>query len=309
MKTLNHLSDTLPLFHTGMTGSPLCSEGVFIMALKRHGLIKTRIYNTWCNIKQRTRVGSLSVSKNYGNRGIKMCEEWKNDFMSFYAWSMNNGYNDNLTIDRKDNSGNYCPENCQWITNKEQQSNKRTNRNIEYDGETKTLTEWAKISGLEIKTLQGRIDSGWPIKKAMTHPLIPNMNDLTGNSYGRLTVLNLVKIGDHGAIWNCICSCGKTKQTRGSHLTAGLTKSCGCLQIETISLIGKNTVHEKPIIQYDLHGNFVKEFKSPIDAQNQTGIKKSCIVSVANKTEYKPGLIRKQSGGYIWKYKEVNICF
>ena len=229
--------------------------------------------------------------------------------MSFYTWSINNGYNDNLTIDRINNDSNYEPGNCRWITNKEQQSNKRTNRNIEYNGKTKTLTEWAKISGLEIKTLQGRINSGWPIEKAMTHPLVPSMNDLIGNIYGRLTVLSLSKIGDHGAVWNCVCNCGKTKQIRGANMTSGLTKSCGCINRETIAEIGRTTVHEKIIIQYDLNGKFISEYKSPVDAQRITGISKGNIISVANKKEFKPGKTRKTSGGYIWKYKEEKICF
>lgn len=69
----------------------------------------------------------------YGGRGINMCDEWKNSFENFYSWAKENGYKENLTIDRIDVNGNYCPENCRWITNKEQQNNKRNNHIIEYN--------------------------------------------------------------------------------------------------------------------------------------------------------------------------------
>lgn len=137
---------------------------------KTHGMSETRLFRCWTAMKARCRDKHLKAYKDYGGRGIKVCDEWEHDFMAFYNWSMANGYRDDLTIDRKDVNGNYCPENCRWITKKEQASNKRTNRYIEHNGETKTIAEWAKIAGVERSVLRGRIDRGWTMEKAMSTP-------------------------------------------------------------------------------------------------------------------------------------------
>ena len=87
--------------------------------------------------------------------------------MNFAKWAKENGYRDDLTLDRIDNDGNYTPENCQWISNTKQQWNKRSNRKIEYCGQVKTLKEWSEILGINYKTLQKRLNT-WGIERAMT---------------------------------------------------------------------------------------------------------------------------------------------
>jgi hypothetical protein len=92
---------------------------------KTHGLSRSRIYKTWEDMKTRCYNPNCRNYHNYGGRGIIVCEEWKNDFVVFYNWAMANGYTDELTIERVDVNGNYCPENCTWISLSEQSKNKR----------------------------------------------------------------------------------------------------------------------------------------------------------------------------------------
>ncbi len=90
-----------------------------------------------------------------------MCDEWKNDFQAFYDWSMSHGYAEDLTIDRIDNDKNYDPNNCRWITNKEQARNKQNSILISYDGKTLTANEWAMILGTGHDTIRQRFHKGW----------------------------------------------------------------------------------------------------------------------------------------------------
>lgn len=97
---------------------------------KKHNLCNTRVYRIWRNIKNRVLNPKKENYINYGGRGITICDEWKNDFMSFYTWAMENGYSDELSIDRIDNEGNYEPSNCRWTTRTMQSRNQRiSNKN------------------------------------------------------------------------------------------------------------------------------------------------------------------------------------
>ena len=93
-----------------------------------HGKYKTRLYKIWENMKQRCYNPKSSRYKDWGGRGIKICDEWLENFMNFYNWAIDNGYADNLSIDRIDNDKNYEPSNCRWATVKEQANNKRAYR-------------------------------------------------------------------------------------------------------------------------------------------------------------------------------------
>lgn len=137
----------------------------------RHELSRTRIYDIWQGMNRRCYDKNTREYKRYGGRGIAICDEWKNDFISFYNWAMENGYQENLTIDRIDNNGDYKPDNCRWITNAEQCLNRRTNRYVTYNEETKTISQWAKEKNLKFCTLSHRLDSGWSVEKALNLPV------------------------------------------------------------------------------------------------------------------------------------------
>lgn len=129
-------------------------------ANKTHGMRWTRLYNTWTQIKQRCTNEKNDRYEEYGGRGIKVCKEWMESFEVFIEWAQKNGYRNDLSIDRIDVNGDYEPDNCKWSTQVEQQRNKRNNHYIPINGKSKTVAEWAEISGVPYKTLQRRIDTG-----------------------------------------------------------------------------------------------------------------------------------------------------
>lgn len=132
-----------------------------------HGLRNSRLYRIWTNIKTRCYNAKDPHYSRWGGRGIVMCDEWKDDFKSFYDWAMSNGYSDDLTIDRIDNDGNYEPSNCRWVTAKEQSKNKRNVRFITYNGKTQTIPEWTKELGLGKETIRERLKRGWSDEEAL----------------------------------------------------------------------------------------------------------------------------------------------
>lgn len=133
-----------------------------------HHLANTRIYNVWRSMKKRCYLKTHKAYKDYGGRGIKVCNEWKNDFMCFYNWAIINGYKEDLTLDRIDVNGDYEPNNCRWVDWKIQQNNRRDNIHIQYNGENKTVYEWANEFNIKYCTLWWRIKNGWSIEDALT---------------------------------------------------------------------------------------------------------------------------------------------
>ena len=113
-----------------------------------------RLNRIWLNIIKRCNDKS---NKNYGGKGIKICNEWLNNFENFYNWAIANGYQDNLTIDRIDNNKGYSPDNCRWATKKEQARNMTTNRLITHNGETHCMIEWSEILNIPYRKFQDMV--------------------------------------------------------------------------------------------------------------------------------------------------------
>lgn len=136
-----------------------------------HGCHGTRLHGIWNGTLQRTSNPHRKSYKNYGERGITVCKEW-HSFEAFQAWSLANGYSESLTIDRKDNGGNYEPDNCRWATMKEQERHRTNNALYEYDGKLRPLIEISEASGIEYKTLHLRLTRlGWGIERATSTPI------------------------------------------------------------------------------------------------------------------------------------------
>jgi hypothetical protein len=135
-----------------------------------HGKHNTRLYKIFYSMKERCYNENNINYHRYGGRGIKICDEWLKDFMNFYNWAMRNGYQNNLTIDRIDNDGNYEPNNCRWVTKKEQSNNTSRNRYVIYNGEKLTLSQFCEKYNMNRSTIYNRMERGWDIKKAINTP-------------------------------------------------------------------------------------------------------------------------------------------
>lgn len=151
------------------------------------GHSKTRLYRLWSGIKTRCYNSNDKKYMNYGGRGIKMADEWKNNFHSFATWAVCNGYEEHLTIDRINVDEDYSPNNCRWSTWEVQENNRTNNHLLEYDGKIHTLAEWAKITGIKRHTIEQRIRYGWTTERILTtKTMSPSASGVIG-SHNRWT--------------------------------------------------------------------------------------------------------------------------
>lgn len=122
-----------------------------------HGLRKRPLYKVWLNMKDRCYNPNNSHFKYYGGKGIIVCNEWKNDFKTFYDWMSSNGYKEGMSIDRINNSLGYSPSNCRVIPFREQSSNRTTNYSIMYEGHFYTVAELSKLLNVKSSTLYSKL--------------------------------------------------------------------------------------------------------------------------------------------------------
>lgn len=138
-----------------------------------------RLRKIWESMHERCEYAKHPHFKDYGGRGISVCDEWSL-YLPFAKWAFKNGYSPDLSIERVDHNGDYSPRNCRWATMKEQQNNKRSNRLVSFQGETLTISQWSERIGIEKTTLRERLNSGWSIEDALLKPVRPRGAKMDG---------------------------------------------------------------------------------------------------------------------------------
>ena len=146
----------------------------------KHGLSHTTEYDVWCHIKARCYYTKDKYYKNYGGRGIVICDRWldKEDGMINFVKDMGKRPSSKHSIDRLDNNGNYTPENCRWATAEEQANNRTSNTVVNYKGEDISLAEVSRKYNFPYKLLDRRYNKGWSIEKILSTPIRKIRNNL-----------------------------------------------------------------------------------------------------------------------------------
>lgn len=140
------------------------------LGMYKHGMYETPLYHKWENMKQRCFNTKHPSYKNYGGRGITVCDEWKT-FLNYYEWAIHNNYSDDLELDRIDNNGNYEPSNCRFISHKANNNNKRTNKYYTYNEKEYLLNDLAKLVNINPNTLRTRLFKGWSLEQSINEPI------------------------------------------------------------------------------------------------------------------------------------------
>ena len=202
------------------------------MGAPKHHLSGTKLHDTWMRMISRCEKESNKDYRHYGGRGISVCEEW-HDYVNFHNWAMANGYDPNApiwecTLDRIDNDGDYCPENCRWVDAETQHNNQRNNHYVVFNGEKMTVAQLAKQTGVNYRALLWRINDGWTAEDAVSIPFSSH------NKFKRNNKRYVMR--DDGAVFESVaeaaresgCSpsgvsnviCGNRKSIKGMTFTA-----------------------------------------------------------------------------------------
>lgn len=168
------------------TCCPQCSN----LKQQTHGLSDTPIFHLWQGMKSRCNNPNDKQYKDYGGRGICVCDEWINNSDAFIEWAVQNGYKEGLQIDRKDVNGNYEPSNCRFITQVENARNRRNTIRIHYEGELMTIGEIAEITGLESTLIYQRIHKFHWDEYDATH-VIPDAHNYTSKQMRETTLRDI----------------------------------------------------------------------------------------------------------------------
>lgn len=165
-KPVEVLGTSLKSGHTRSCGC-LHEETLRTVAIT-HGDSYTKLYRVYTGMISRCYNPNNKRYKDYGGRGITICDEWRNSYEEFKTWAISSGYKEGLSIDRENNNLGYSPLNCRWVTRKVQQNNTRFNHFVEYNGQNKTLAELSDEFNINYNTLYWRISHGWSVEDALT---------------------------------------------------------------------------------------------------------------------------------------------
>lgn len=142
---------------------------------RNHGLSETKLYKVHTNMRQRVHNETHPQYKDYGGRGVSICDEWDGvgqKFLNFYDWALTSGYTEGLTLDREDVEKGYSPSNCRWVDMKTQCNNRRSNVTYTYEGKTMTSSEWSRSLGGTNDLVRMRIQNGWTVDRALSTPVV-----------------------------------------------------------------------------------------------------------------------------------------
>lgn len=183
----------------------------------------------------------------WGGRGIGICQEWLDNPEKFYEWSILNGYEIGLSIDRIDNDKDYSPTNCRWVTLAENNQNRRNTRFYTFNGKTQNLQQWCDEYNLPRSMVQKRLSMGWEFEKAITTPKKKRKeDDLIGKTFGRLNVLQFYGVdSNRQSLYICECKCKTITIVGRQKLISGHTSSCGCFRKEMYEEMKNNAKRQK----------------------------------------------------------------
>lgn len=253
------------------------------------------LYGVWSCMKSRCYTVTDHAYKNYGGRGIKICDEWRYDYIAFYNWSLSAGYKQGLSIDRIDVNGDYEPSNCRWADAATQSRNKRNNVFISYNGETRVMRDWAKETKVTRTGLAKRIKAGWKIEEALeVKPHKPN--------YRCLNKKEIEQLDENNNIIATFPSAFDAAKALGIPRTS-INRACLSHRRHTDGWAFRFKGDDAPIYdynryckirQYDMAGNLVKEWDSVHAIHNELGYAICSIRACCYGTS-------KSSHGFIWK--------
>lgn len=264
------------------------------------------LYSTWKGMRQRCYDPNSKKYAAYGGRGIRMCDEWEHDYVAFYNWAINNGAKNELTIDRINVNGDYCPENCRWADAKTQSRNKQYNRYIEYNGTRKLVLEWSEELGIPYDTIRARLDQhGYTVGQALGFEhRAKNVRDERPET--RKCVLQYSLDGILLREWDSVIEIQDKLGFRVNSIRRcceGYSNSSHGYKWkykDGVKGLGHLKNIAKPVLQYTLEGHFVAEYANSRIASKQTGIDASGISKFCSDNAKD----RAHCGGYLWMYKK-----